>query len=139
MVTAASAEIPRPARLARLLLVDVPLVEPQHPAAGVDPVAQAAHPAELIADESMTRAHRAVGRHAGNIRGGAAGMRAMGSAVELAQRIDHVRERESVTGRDLPFELAPAGGHFREHPRQIPALISPAPDGELKTGENPTL
>ena len=119
VMTTASAEVSCPARLAWLLLVDVPFGEPENLAVWLDSVAQASHSAMLVADEAVTRADRAVGRHAEVACGRTAGIGLVRAAVELTQRRGHVCEWEAAADSNLTLEFTAAHDHLCQHRREI--------------------
>src|SRR5690242_12318925 len=113
-MTTAAAEVTRPAGPARLLPVDQALFEPLALAQTVDTRLDVPHRADLIIDEAMAGEHPAIGRHAKISRAGAARVRTMGAAMDLAQSAMQVGKRISLAADDATFEFTPAGDHLRE-------------------------
>src|SRR5689334_542821 len=100
----APAEIACPARAARLLAMHVSPRQPRILSGPVDRLDRA-HRTGFVAHEAMTRREFAVGGDTEIPRAGATGIRAMRSPMDLAHRVDDVRERIASAGNDTALEL----------------------------------
>ena len=86
MMTAAAAQIPRPAAAAGFLMVHVTIGEPAILHLAVDAGDHIAESRTVVADEAMTRVERAFRRDAEVAGAGAARIGAMRALVDLAER-----------------------------------------------------
>ena len=139
VMTAAAAQVARPALRARRLAMHVAFREPARLPIAIDAL-DATHRTLGIANEAMARRQITIGRHAEISGASAARIGPMRAAMDLAHRVDHVGERIALA-RDQP--LARRRGRNRScRPacaRDRRLCSSPRPSGALSIGEKPTL
>src|SRR5262249_21905142 len=132
VVTAAAAQIPRPAAAARLLPVDCALAEPQPLSRAIDAGLDIADGARLVVDEAMAGVQLTGRGDAEIARAGAARIRPVRPAMDLAQRRRQVLEGIALAGHGPPLELAAAVDHGREERTEVRAAERVAARGRVQ-------
>src|SRR5438876_4846459 len=121
VMTAAAAQIARPTLRARRLAMYVAFRQPARLPVAID-ASEGSHRALWIADEAVTRRQLAIGGHTEITGTGAARIRPMTAAVNLAHRINHVVEWIAFAQDESPLECAAALDHAVQHACEILAL-----------------
>src|SRR5262249_30340084 len=119
VVTSAAAKVTRPTSATRLLEMNVARRQPRALSRAVNAGFNAAHVTHRITDKSVTGSQVAIRGNAKVPGTGAAGVRAMCAAMQLAQRIDHVQKGVAITAKYLTLEGKAARDHSRQHLGQV--------------------
>ena len=133
VMTAAAAEIARPAGPAGLLPVNMPRGQPVGLTGTIDAVVERTHRAFLVADEAMAGRQLAVGGDAEIAGAGAARIGAVGAAMNLAHGVDHVGEGIALGRlREARSNSRPQSIISPSMSSRSPACISPAAGGRAQ-------
>jgi len=115
VMTAAAAEITRPAGAAGFLAVDMPRGQPIGLTGNIDAVVERTHRAFLVADKTVAGRKFAFGGDAEIAGAGAAGVGAVGAAMDFAHGVGHVGERIAPAAPRSALIFPPAIDHFAQH------------------------
>jgi len=118
-VAAAATEITCPALIARELLTDMALFEPDLATRQVHTLATDPQARVLVADEPMASCQVTLGRDAEVAHSCAAGIRAMRSPLQFLQRVHHVQEWIALAAQLVLLVSESAVDHLREHVLQL--------------------
>lgn len=121
VMTAAAAQVARPALRARFLAMYMAFSKPPRSPIAID-IGQRSHRALSVLDEAMACRKLAVGGHAEICGASAARIGAVGAAMDLAHRVDHVVERIALARDQPPLEGAAAIDHCVQHGHEIGGL-----------------
>src|ERR1700744_5865491 len=122
VMAATAAEGTRPAGPAGFLAVNGPRGEPIGLTGGIDAVVERAHRAFLVTDKAVAGGKLAFGGDAEIAGAGAAGVGAVGAAMDFAHGVHHVGERIAPPRPRSALIFPPAIDHFAQHQLEIPRL-----------------